>query len=511
MSNDVVNNNEIEIQNQENQEVVPAAIVSTTEETTPIEANIEQSNNIEQPIDAAKIEKYISKRREIIVKMNNLHDDINIDLSQKISQFKSLNNEWKNLSGDEQHEQYKSIAKEYNTLQDKFFELNKINRELIEYNHKKNFELKTVICEKAEKLIDEEIVKAFRTLQILHKEWKEVGPVAQEQSEEIWAKFKASSDEINNKYSVFLSENKEKNEANIQTKSSWCEEVENIDTNTLSTYKDWENTADKIKEINKQFNDLFISDNKQNQQLYKRLRTACDNFFAKKSVFYAEKKNEMQVNLEKKTELLAKAEELKNSTDWKNTTNKIIELQKEWKTIGPTNHRNSKSTWEQFVAACDYFFEQKSKLYTSKKDEERTNLQLKKDLIEKINQYELVEDETTNLNNIKEFYKEYNAIGHIPYKEKDNVYNLFKDAVNKQYNNIRVKFHIEGRNYGNDRQKLQRKAEQLKTEISTCENNIGFFANTNKNNPIVKEAERKIENLRIELSAILDQLNKLED
>lgn len=498
----------------ENTEVQPIEIETIEVDNKDVEPTTNEVSE-ETPSETTNCEEQrdtTEERRSIVKALENLHNNQGSDLTATIVEYRKLQADWKALGNEKAKDETQDIWKEYNYYQEKFYDLTKINKQLIEYNFKKNLELKTQLCANAEQLLEsDDITKSFRALQNIHKEWKEVGHVSRELSDEIWARFKEVSDKINNSYTEFLNANKERNEEITNAKIAWCEDVEKIDLESLVNYKDWEETADRIKEINKLFIVDNVSDNRTNQQLYKRLRVACDNFFEQKSQFYANKKDEMQVNLEKKIALLARAEELKNSTDWKSATAKIIDLQKEWKTIGPTNHKNSKSTWEQFIAACDYFFEQKNQQFSSKKDEEKANLQLKKELVERIEKYELSENENENIEQIKEFYKEFNEIGHVPFKEKDKIYELFKDAIDKQYDSIRIKFHINGKNYGNNRQKLLKRYDQLKAEISTCENNIGFFSSSKKSNSLEKDLQRKINNLKVELTAILDQLNKLEN
>ncbi len=478
-------------------ESVASQIEETTTEAEEIAYQVEFAPTIEQ-------------RKNIVNQLDELYNNQSSDLSETLAQFRKLQTEWKTLDNNPTENTH-DVWKEYSVLNDKFFDLSKINRELIEYNFKKNLALKQSLCAKAEELkADEDIVKSFRALQVLHKEWKEIGPVSREHNNEIWENFKTISSDINNRYTEYINQNKAKYDEIISAKINWCIEIESIDITTLLTYKEWEAMADRIKEINKFFIVENLTDHKKNQQLYKRLRTACDNFFEAKSKFYAVKKDEMQANLEKKIELMTQAEAIKDNKDWKNTTNKIINLQKQWTTIGPTNHKNSKSTWERFIAACDYFFEQKNKLYSSKKDEERNNMQLKMELTERILQFELSDNEDDNIEALKTFNKQYNEIGHVPFKEKDKVYEAFKDAIDSKYDSIRIKFHIEGRNYGNNRQKLQKKYEQLKTEIATYENNIGFLSTSKSSSPILKDMQRKINNLKVEVTAVLNQLNNLE-
>ncbi len=389
---------------------------------------------------------------------------------------------------------------------------------------------KNNLCESAEKLTEEkDVVAASRLLQKLHEEWRETGPVARELREELWNRFKNASTVINKKHQEFFAALKAQEEVNLGAKTTLCEQVEAIDLTTLKTYKEWEAKTTEIIGLQQQWKTIGFAPRKENIKIYERFRTACDQFFRKKSEFMKATKAELDVNCEKKKALCEKAESLKDSTDWKTTTQIMIDIQKEWKTIGPVQKKYSDMLWKRFVSACDYFFEQKEQLFSSKKTEEHTNLSLKKELIESIDTFVKKENVQESLAELKELIGKWNTIGHVPFKEKDKIFKAFKDAVNKQMDALNIdainrklisfKDNLEKIAEGEhpnqlyrEREKLLRIYDNLKVEISTYENNMGFIsAKSKKSDLIVQELENKIEKLKEERNLIEKKIKLIDE
>jgi hypothetical protein len=451
------------------------------------------------------------------------------DLGESLSVFRKLQQEWKTI-GQVPQAKVNELWKTYNLYMERFYDLIKINNEMRDYDFKKNLEQKTVLCDTAEKLTEEkDVVAASRLLQKLHEEWREIGPVARELREELWNRFKNASTVINKKHQEFFASLKAQEEVNLTAKTALCEQVEAIDLTTLKTYKDWEAKTIEIVGLQQQWKTIGFAPRKENIKIYERFRSACDLFFRSKSEFMKATKAELDTNYEKKKVLCEKAESLKDSTDWKATTQIMVDIQKEWKTVGPVQKKYSDMLWKRFVSACDYFFEQKEKVFSSKKSEEHTNLALKKDLIDSIANFIKGEDIQESLNELKALIGKWSTIGHVPFKEKDKIFKAFKDAVNKQMDALNVdainrklisfKDNIEKIADGEhpnqlyrEREKLLRIYDSLKAEISTYENNMGFIsAKSKKSDLIVQELEHKIERLKEERNLIEKKIKLIDE
>jgi hypothetical protein len=451
------------------------------------------------------------------------------DLGESLSVFRKLQQEWKTI-GQVPQAKVNELWKTYNLYMERFYDLIKINNEMRDYDFKKNLEQKTVLCDTAEKLTEEkDVVAASRLLQKLHEEWREIGPVAREIREELWNRFKNASTVINKKHQEFFASLKAQEEVNLTAKTALCEQVEAIDLTTLKTYKDWEAKTIEIVGLQQQWKTIGFAPRKENIKIYERFRSACDLFFRSKSEFMKATKAELDTNYEKKKALCEKAESLKDSTDWKATTQIMVDIQKEWKTVGPVQKKYSDMLWKRFVSACDYFFEQKEKVFSSKKSEEHTNLALKKDLIDSIANFIKGEDIQESLNELKALIGKWSTIGHVPFKEKDKIFKAFKDAVNKQMDALNVdainrklisfKDNIEKIADGEhpnqlyrEREKLLRIYDSLKAEISTYENNMGFISTKSKKSDlIVQELEHKIERLKEERNLIEKKIKLIDE
>ncbi|MBP1639263.1 MAG: hypothetical protein H6Q17_846 [Bacteroidetes bacterium] len=474
------------------------------------------------------------EREENLIKKTAILDQLKAiaesgDVGESLSLFRKLQQEWRAI-GQVPQIKVNELWKNYNLYMERFYDLIKINNEMRDYDFKKNLEQKNNLCESAEKLAeDKDVVAASRLLQKFHEEWREIGPVARELRDELWNRFKNASTVINKKHQEFFAALKAQEEVNLAAKTTLCEQVEAIDLTVLKTYKDWEARTTEIVGLQQQWKTIGFAPRKENIKIYERFRSACDQFFRKKSEFMKATKAELDVNYEKKKALCEKAESLKDSNDWKATTQIMVDIQKEWKTIGPVQKKYSDMLWKRFVSACDYFFEQKEQIFSSKKTEEHTNLSLKKELIDSIDNFVKGEDAQESLAELQALIAKWNTIGHVPFKEKDKIFKAFKDAVNKQMDALNIdsinrrlisfKDNIEKIADGEhpnqlyrEREKLLRIYDSLKVEISTYENNMGFIsAKSKKSDLIVQELEHKIEKLKEDRNLIEKKIKLIDE
>ena len=450
------------------------------------------------------------------------------DFNKLYNEFKDIQQKWKEIKlVPEEHAN--ELWKEYQTYSEAFYDLIKINNQFRDYDFKKNLELKTALCEAVEKLQDEkDIISAFHQLQKLHQQWREIGPVAKELREELWGRFKAASTVINKRHQQHFENLKAKEQENLVAKTAICEEIEGIDYAALQTFKDWDEKNNEVLALQQKWRTIGFTPKKHNTKIFERFRAACDVFFTKKTEFYKSIKAEMEKNLVKKRALCEKAEALKDSTDWKGTTEKMIALQKEWKTIGQVTRRHSDSIWKRFITACDYFFDNKNKNVSSQKSEEQTNLEAKKALIEKVKTMDESLDTEEAITTLKEWIAEWNEIGHVPFKEKDKVYKAFHEAVDAQFDRLKVDqrdrrmksyrnnvSEMAGKGKGklySERDRLMRTYERMKNDLQTYENNIGFLTISSKGGSgLVKEMERKIEKLKAEMELTVKKIEAIDE
>lgn len=450
------------------------------------------------------------------------------DFNKLYNEFKDIQQKWKEIKlVPEEHAN--ELWKEYQTYSEAFYDLIKINNQFRDYDFKKNLELKTALCEAVEKLQDEkDIISAFHQLQKLHQQWREIGPVAKELREELWDRFKVASTVINKRHQQHFENLKAKEQENLVAKTAICEEIEGIDYAALQTFKDWDEKNNEVLALQQKWRTIGFTPKKHNTKIFERFRAACDVFFTKKTEFYKSIKAEMEKNLEKKRALCEKAEALKDSTDWKGTTEKMIALQKEWKTIGQVTRRHSDSIWKRFITACDYFFDNKNKNVSSQKSEEQTNLEAKKALIEKVKTMDESLDTEEAITTLKEWIAEWNEIGHVPFKEKDKVYKAFHEAVDAQFDRLKVDqrdrrmksyrnnvSEMAGKGKGklySERDRLMRTYERMKNDLQTYENNIGFLTISSKGGSgLVKEMERKIEKLKAEMELTVKKIEAIDE
>ena len=467
------------------------------------------------------------KKQHIIEQMKQLVES-NDDVSANVAAFRQLQQDWKN-TGPVPPTATNELWKQYNLYQESFWDLIKINNELREYDFKKNLEAKTKLCEAAEMLANEEdVVSAFRQLQKLHENWHELGPVARELREEIWNRFKTASTAINKKHQSHFDDIRKVEDENMALKASLCERIEAIDTTKFSSYKDWDEATKIVLEAQEEWRSVGFAPRKANQKIFDRYRKACDKFFSTKAEFYKSIKSNLTQNLEQKKLLCEKAEAIKDSTDWKEAGDQLVQLQKEWKTIGPVAKKYSDDIWKRFITACDYFFEQKNKNVSGQRSVEMQNLDKKKELIAKITGFEKTGNAAESLAALRALATEWNALGHVPFKEKDKIYKEYRAALDAQFeklnidvsqrrletfrNNLKDMTSKGDNKLYREREKLVRAYEHLKSEIATYENNIGFLSiASKKGDGMLKEMERKIETLKEECKLLEQKISLIDD
>lgn len=440
------------------------------------------------------------------------------------AEFKSVQARWKEIKNIPQAK-VADLWKQYQLLGEQFYDVLKINHEFREYDFKKNLEAKSRICETAEALTtDEDVIGAFRQLQQLHNEFRETGPVAPELREEVWTRFKAASTIINRRHQEHFEGKKEQERVNLEKKTALCEEIENIDYATLTNYQAWNTATDKILELQAQWKEVGFAPQKMNLKIFERFRAACDEFFKRKSDYYKEVKSSLAANLEKKKQLCEMAEQLKESEEWKETADKLTRLQKEWKATGPVAQKYSDALWKRFVAACDTFFERRNAQTSSQRKSEQENLKQKQAVIEAIKAIDTTAEESEQVKQLNTLIAQWNSIGHVPFKEKDKMHKEYKESVNALYERLHVNATERkladfrnniakgGNSLQRERDRLIRQYENLKSEIATYENNLGFLnASNKKGQSLVDVMRQKMEKLKGDAEVILKKIRLVED
>ena len=435
------------------------------------------------------------------------------DVNETFPQFREIQNRWRAV-GPVPATSYRNINETYQLYVEQFYDMVKINRELRDLDFKKNLEAKEEFCQLAEKLAENEnVIEAFRELQKLHEQWKEFGPVAKEYREQIWDRFKSATAAINKRYQAYFEAIKEVHAENLVKKTALCEKVEEIAEREVTDSNQWNAFSKEIEEIQKEWRTIGFASKKENQKVYDRFRAACDKFFERKREFYNEYKDNINANLEKKVAICEMAEALKNSTEWKKTAEKLIELQQQWKEIGAVPRKKSEQLWKRFRAACDEFFAERDKNAKPENDF-YGNLKAKQALIEEIKAYEVKHD-SSDAEAMKAFQARWNEIGFVPFKEKDNVAQAYKAALaqkfprpsrNAQHRNARP-----ARPQLSEKDRLIQKYHALEQDIVTYENNIGFFAMSKNAEPLIKQMQEKIEASKAELKALAHQIKALNE
>lgn len=450
------------------------------------------------------------------------------DANKSYTEFKKLQQQWNEVKLVPQAK-VNELWKNYQLYVEKFYDLLKLNNEFREYDFKKNLEIKTHLCEAAEKLADEaDVVSAFHQLQKLHQEFRDTGPVAKELRDEIWARFKAASTTVNRRHQQHFEALKEVEQHNLDQKTVICEIIEAIDYKELTNFASWESKTQEVIALQNKWKTIGFAPQKMNVKIFERFRKACDEFFRKKGEFFKSLKEGMNENLEKKRALCEKAEALKDSTDWKATADELTKLQKEWKTIGPVAKKYSDAVWKRFISACDYFFEQKNKATSSQRSVKQENLEKKKAIIEKLNAIDdqMDTEEATQL--VRDLMKEWNGIGHVPFKEKDRIYKQYHSQVDKLFEHFNIsvsnkklsnfKSTISSIQEGSpqalyrEREKLVRAFDNMKNELQTYENNLGFLTTSSKKgNSLLTEINRKVEKLKADIELVKEKIKVVDE
>lgn len=480
---------------------------------------------------AAEVEK--QKEMNLQVKLSIIEELKDLlespeDANKNYTEFKRLQQQWNEVKLVPQAS-VNELWKNYQLYVEKFYDLLKLNNEFREYDFKKNLEIKTHLCEAAEKLAEEpDVVSAFHQLQKLHQEYRETGPVAKELREEIWARFKAASTAVNRRHQQHFDALKEAEQQNLDQKTVICEIIEGIDYNELTNFAAWDNKTQEIIALQNKWKTIGYAPQKMNVKIFERFRAACDTFFNKKAEFFKAVKESMSENLEKKRALCEKAEALKDSTDWKATADVLVKLQKEWKTIGPVAKKHSDAIWKRFIAACDYFFEQKNKAGASQRTEEQANLEKKRDIIARLEAIGEDTDADTAIDQVRNLMKEWNAVGFVPFKEKDKVYKQYHALVDKLFERYNLsqsskklsnfKSTLSNIQEGGaqtlyrEREKLARAYENMKSELQTYENNLGFLnASSKKGNSLLTELNRKVEKLKADIDLVKEKIKAVDE
>ena len=468
-------------------------------------------------------EDNLAKKLQILDKMKDLIENSD-DTGKIYNEIKELQQQWNDIK-QVPIGKVNELWKSYQLYTEKFYDMVKLNNEFREYDFKKNLEQKTKLCEAAEKLAaEDDVVSAFHQLQNLHQEFRNIGPVAKELRESIWARFKAASTAINRRHQQHFEELKEKEQNNLDQKTVICEIAEAMEYDTFKTFADWEDKTKEILALQAKWKTIGYAPQKMNVKIFERFRAACDEFFKRKAAFYKDIKNSMAENLEKKKALCEKAEALKDSTDWKATADILTKLQKEWKTIGPVSKKHSDAVWKRFIGACDHFFAQKNKANSSQRSVESDNMAKKENIISQLHEIEKAGNEDESVaDKIRGLIKEWNGIGHVPFKEKDRLYNDFHSTVDRLFAKLNItasekklssfKSNLSsGNNLYRDREKLVRTYEGLKNDIQTYENNLGFLTSASKKgNSLVQDIQRKIERLKGDMELVTKKIAAIDE
>ncbi|MBW4907691.1 DUF349 domain-containing protein [Prevotella salivae] len=473
----------------------------------------------------AEKQENLEKKLNIIERIKNMASSPE-EANKNYNEFKELQQQWKdikNVPADKANELWRN----YQLYVEQYYDQLNLNREAREYDFKKNLGIKNHLCEAAEKLAEEpDVISAFHQLQELHQQFREVGPVAKELRDEVWTRFKAASTIINKRHQQHFDELRAKEEDNLVKKTALCEKVEDIVKDEHKGANEWEKLTKEIIDIQAEWKKIGFAPQKMNVKIFERFRAACDDFFSKKAAFFKEMKQRYNENIAKKQSLIEKAEALMESTDWKVTTDKMIALQKEWKTIGAVPKKVGDELWSKFLEACNKFFEARNAANAGTRNEERTNLDKKKAIISQLK--ELVEGSVDDLQEkVKGLVDEYAKIGHVPYKEKDKLYKQYHEVLDKLYDDLHVttakrkldNFKSNLKNVvkrgedalDNERGRLMRRYEGLKQEINTYENNLGFLnASSKKGNSLIDEMNRKVQRLKDDMELIKQKIKTID-
>jgi len=487
------------------------------------EERIEQNRRME-----SSKQENLEKKYAVIEKIKDLVNS-NESLNKTFQEFKEYQKEWFSI-GVVPQQNLKDLWDNYNHVVEMFYDYIKINKELRDLDFKKNLDEKIALCEKAEELIVEpSVVKAFKTLQKHHQLWREIGPVPRENREEIWERFKEATSKINKRHHEHFQNLKQSQQENLENKTKLCEKAEEISTEIIDNPKKWEQKSHDLINLQNEWKTIGFAPKKDNSAIYQRFRNACDTFFKNKRDFFAQHKEVLNENLQVKTEFCMQAEAVQDSEDWKKTTDELIALQKKWKQVGPVPRKHSDKIWKRFRAACDHFFNRKGEHFSTQDERYEDNLKKKFDLIEKIEKFKLESNVKENFNQLNAFQREWAGIGFVPLKNKDEVQQKYREAINKHFDNLNIEDSTKkvlkyknkiasvssSRNSPNrmrqDRDKFINKIKQLENDITLWENNKGFFAKSKNAESMIKDVEKKIENAKKEIKVIEEKIRVIDD
>ncbi|WP_163325114.1 DUF349 domain-containing protein [Draconibacterium mangrovi] len=474
-------------------------------------------------------EENLQKKYDVIEKIKGLINNEE-SINKTFNDFRDLQREWREI-GLVPQSKMKNLWDTYHFHVENFYDYIKINRELRDLDLKKNLEAKIKLCERAEELLVEEpsILKAFNTLQKYHEQWREIGPVPREQKDDIWERFKAATNKINKKHQEFFENRKVDQKKNLEAKTALCEKAEEIIQEEILNHKEWDEKSKQLIELQKVWRTIGFAPRKDNNKIYERFRIACDAFFNAKRSFYSKNKEEQQNNLQLKTDLCVQAESLKDSEDWKKTTQDFINIQKKWKEIGPVPRKHSDILWKRFRAACDFFFDKKSVHFTDVDTEQDDNLKLKEDLIKEVENFKPVDNVEKNLESLKTFQRRWTEIGHVPFKKKDEIKVLFRDAINKLFDDLNLddekrnllKFRNKMSSFSEssrgqnkmrmERDKYMNKMKQLENDLVLLDNNIGFFAKSKNAESLIEDVKKKIEVTKQKIELLKDKIRVIDE
>lgn len=468
----------------------------------------------------------LAKKEGVLSEMQSLINDSD-NINKRYAEFQQLQQNFKDIT-DVPASAVTTLWKTYQYNVEQFYDMLKINKELRDYDFKKNLEQKQALCAAVEALVaKDEVINSFKELQHLHNEWREIGPVERELREEIWSRFKDASTEISKRYQAHFEQIKEIEKNNEEAKVALCEKIEALDITAVKNFQEWEDKTKEIIELQAQWKTVGFASRKVNTQLFERFRKKCDEFFTAKSDYYKEAKDTFSKNLAQKRELCEKAEQLKDSTEWNKTADKLIALQKEWKTIGAVPKKYSDPLWKRFVGACDYFFEQKGKETSAQREVETANLEAKKAIIEKIKAISDNQTKQEAETQIRALMSEWNSIGFVPFRDKDKLNKQYREEIDRRYEQFSIKNREERlNNYKSnlksmteggesklmsERNKLMRTYDRMKLELQTFENNLGFLSVSSKQGSILlKDIEKKIKKLKDDMALVVKKIEVID-
>ncbi len=475
----------------------------------------QKKQNLEEKYNIIEEIRYLVNRKESI--------------NKTFQDFRDLQERWRNV-GLVPQQYVKDLWETYHYHVEKFYDYIKINKELRDLDLRKNMEIKIQLCEQAESLsFEPDIVNAFKTLQKYHEQWREIGPVPKEHKAEIWERFKEATRKINKKHQDYFQEIKEIQKKNLEQKNSLAERAEEISHLKIESHREWEINSKEIMELQKIWKTIGFAPRKQNNSIYERFRKACDLFFNKKREYYAENKEIQMNNLQLKTDLCIQAEALRDSNEWRKTTEDFINLQKKWKSLGPAPKKYSDQIWKRFRAACDTFFENKSKYYKNREKNYTDNLKHKQKLIEEIKNFEISGDTDIAFAKLQDFQRQWTEIGYVPIEKKEEVGNAYREAVNKLFSDLNISEHKKNLlkyktkldtfagtqkadiKLRKDREKFINRMKQLENDITVWENNIGFFAHSKNAESLKKDISIKIENARASIFLLKDKIRLIDE